>query len=121
VVNPGKMHMVMKQGETIIIRPDMYMKMNGSWKKIAGAGDVFDQNDAVKQMQLHQADFVSADLGMRTAGGTSYHAYEVTNTKKNTKETVFIDGSGRIGRFEMGSMVMVFSRYGEAVSIVPPM
>src|SRR5665213_522143 len=75
IVNPGKMHMLMKQGETIIIRPDMYMKMGGKWKKIAGAGDTLDQTDAVKQMQAHRADYTSQDLGMRTIGGTSDHAY----------------------------------------------
>ena len=121
VVNPGKMHMIMKEGETIIVRPDMYMKMGGKWKKIAGAGDTLDQSDAIKQMQFHHADYASQDLGMRTVGGATYHAYLVTNTKKHTKEMVFIDGSGRIGRFEQGAMVMVFSKYGEAVSIVPPM
>lgn len=121
VVNPGKMHMIMKEGETIIIRPDMYMKMGGKWKKISGAGDTLDQSDAVKQMQLHRADYSSQDLGMRTVGGTPYHAYLVTNVKKNTKETVFVDAAGRIGRFQFGDTTMTFSKYGEAVSIVAPM
>jgi hypothetical protein len=121
IVNPGKMHMVMKEGETIIIRPDMYMKMGGKWKKVAGAAGTMDQSDAVKQMQLHRADYTSQDLGMRTVGGTSYHAYLVTNVKKNTKETVFVDGAGRIGRFQFGDTTMTFSKYGEAVSIVAPM
>jgi hypothetical protein len=99
----------------------MYMKMGGKWKKFAGAGNLPDQTDAIKQMQLHQADYTSRDLGMRTVGGTPYHAYQVTNTKKKTIETVYVDGSGRIGRFEFGDTSMTFSRYGEAVSIVPPM
>jgi hypothetical protein len=121
VVNPGKMHMTMKMGETIVIRPDMYMKMDGKWKKFAGAGNTPDQSDAIKQMQLHHADYTSRDLGMRTVGGISYHAYLVTNLKKKTTETVFVDGGGRIGRFEMGDTVMTFTKYGENVSIVPPM
>jgi hypothetical protein len=121
VVNPGKMHMIMKEGETIVISPDMYMKMGGKWKKFAGAGATMDQSDAVKQMQLHRADYTSQDLGMRTIGGTSGHAYLVTNLKKNTKETVYVDGSGRIGSFQFGDTTMTFSRYGEAVSIVAPM
>lgn len=121
VVNPGKMHMIMKEGETIVIRPDMYMKMGGKWKKMAGAGATLDQSDAVKQMQLHRADYTSQDLGMRTVGGTSGHAYLVTNLKKNTKETVYVDGSGRIAGFQFGDTMMTFSRYGEAVSIVAPM
>jgi hypothetical protein len=121
IVNPGKMHMIMKDGETIIIRPDMYMKMGGTWKKITGAGDAMDQSDAVKQMQLHHADYTSQDLGMRTIGGASEHAYLVTNLKKNTKETVYVDSRGRIAGFQFGDMTMTFSNYGEAVSIVPPM
>jgi hypothetical protein len=121
IVNPGKMHMVMKDGETIIIRPDMYMKMGGKWKKITGVGDTMDQSDAVKQMQLHRADYTSQDLGMRTIGGAPEHAYLVTNLKKNSKETVYVDGSGRIAGFQFGDTTMTFSKYGEAVSIVAPM
>jgi hypothetical protein len=34
---------------------------------------------------------------------------------------MFVDDSGRIGRLEVAGMVMVFSKYGEALSIVPPM
>jgi hypothetical protein len=58
---------------------------------------------------------------MRSLGGTAYHTYLVTNLKKNTKETVYIDGSGRIGGFKFGDTTMTFSKYGEAVSIVAPM
>jgi hypothetical protein len=121
IVNPGRMHMIMKDGETIIIRPDMYMKMGGTWKKIAGVGDTMDQSDAVKQMQLHRADYTSQDLGMRTIAGASEHAYLVTNLKKNSKETVYVDSSGRIAGFQFGDTTMTFSKYGEAVSILPPM
>jgi hypothetical protein len=121
MVKPDKMHVIMKDGESIVIGSTMYMKMGGKWTKMSAAGMWSDPTAAVKLLQTHHADYTSVDLGMRTAGGVPYHAYSVTDTKKHTTETVYIDGAGRLGRVEARGTVIVFSKYGETVSIQAPM
>jgi hypothetical protein len=121
IVKPSKMRMVTKNTESIVIGSTMYLKISGKWKKMNATGFSLDPSDEVKKMQAHRADYTASDLGMRTVGGVPYHAYLVTDNKKHTKETVFIDAGGRLGRVETSGITMTFSKYGENVSIVPPM
>jgi hypothetical protein len=121
-VKPGMMHMVMKEGESIVIGPTMYMKMGGVWKKYGGGAALMgSQSDVLKKMQAERADYSSTDLGMRVVGGIPYHAYRLSSAKKQTTQTMFVDSSGRIGRIELGTTVMTLSNFGEHVSIRPPM
>lgn len=121
MVKPDKMHVYMKDGESIVIGSTMYMKMGGKWTKMNVPGLWSDPTSAVKMLQTNHADYSSVDLGMRNVGGVPYHAYTVTNSKKHTTETVYLDSAGRLGRIEERGIVMVFSKYGETVSIQPPM
>ena len=120
-VKPDKMHIVMKGVESIVIGSTMYVKMSGKWQKMDAKGLWSNPADAVKLMQTAHADYTSVDLGMSTAGGVPYHAYRVTDTKRHTSETIFIDAAGRLGRMEVRGSVITFSKYGEAFSIQPPM
>jgi hypothetical protein len=119
-VSPDKVHMVSKRGESILIGSTMYLKINGKWTKVNAPGVSSSPVEVMKQMQAHGADYTSSDLGMRTVDGVAYHAYAVTNTKKHTTETVFVDAAGRLGRVETGGSTMTFSKYAEAISIQPP-
>jgi hypothetical protein len=121
MMKPNKMHLYMKDGEGIVIGSTMYMKMGGKWTKTNVPGLWSDPTDAVKTMQTNHADYASVDLGMSTVGGVPYHAYRVTNSKKHTTETIYVDSAGRLGRIEARGIVIVFSKYGEAISIQPPM
>ena len=123
-VKPDKMHILSRDVDSIVIGSTMYVKMSGKWTKMDAKGLWSDPLDGVKQMQTHHADYTSADLGTLTAGGVSYHAYRMMDTKKHLSQTVFIDAAGRIGRIEISGIsviVITFSKYGEAFSIVPPM
>ena len=122
VINPGRYHMRMPEGEAIIIGDTMYMRMsvNGPWQKSTGMGTAFSQQDVLHSFAAEHEVTVS-DLGDRAVGGTHMHAYLVTNTAKHMTSTVFVDGQGRIARMEVGNMVMTLSRFGEAVSISAPM
>jgi len=121
VVNPNKAHAIAKDMEMIVIGSAMYVKMDGKWKKMNVPGLWSDPTDVAKKMQLHRTDFTASDLGMRTVGGVPYHAYALTDTKKHSKQTVYVDAAGRFGRVETDGIVMIFSKYGENVSIVAPM
>lgn len=121
VVKPDKEHAIWKSGETIVIGSTMYMKMGGSWKKMNVPGLWSSPVDVVKQIQAQGGNYTSSDLGMRIIGGVPYHAYRVTDTKKHFDDVIFVDAAGRLGRIEAHGDVMVFSKYGETVSIRAPM
>ena len=122
MVKPDKMRVITNGMESIVVGSTMYMKMGGKWTKMNVPGIWSSPIDAVKQLQSRHADYTSVDLGMRVVGGVPYHAYRVTDAKKHTSETVFVDSAGRLGRVEAsGGTVVTFSKYGETVSIQPPM
>ncbi len=122
VINPGRYHVTMPQGEAIIIGDTMYMRMtaNGPWQKMAGMGTTFSQQDVLHSFAAEH-EVTVADLGYRSVGGAQMHAYQITNTAKHFTSTAYVDGQGRIARIDAGTMVMTLSRFGEAVSISAPM
>jgi hypothetical protein len=119
VVNPGKMHTVMKAGEMYMIGPTMYMKIGGKWTKFANSNA---NSDVLARYHKFAANFSSEDLGMRTVPSGTFHAYAIHDTTHpNLKNTIYLDGSGRIARIDIDANVVTFSRYGVPVSIQPPM
>jgi flavin-binding protein dodecin len=121
VVTPDRMHMTMPLGESTIIGKTVYMKMNGVWKKFDVNGLMPSPTDEMKKMAAGRADTTVDDLGMRTVDGSLMHAYKITNAKKKTTSTVFIDHAGRIAREDIATTVFRMSKFGEAVSIAAPM
>jgi hypothetical protein len=121
VINPGRMHVKMKDGEMIVVDKTMYMKQAGVWTKYPGVDVMQTQTDPLKAFAAKAADYQVDDLGMKLVDGATLHAYRTTNLKKKYLAMMYIDGSGRIVRLETGTMVMVMSKFGEAVTIVAPM
>ena len=119
VSNPGKMHTVMKAGEMYMIGPTMYMKISGKWTKFANSNS---QGEVLARYHKFASNFSSQDLGMRTVPSGTFHAYAIHDTTHpNVKNTIYLDGSGRIARIDIDANVVTFSRYGVPVSIQPPM
>ena len=119
VVNPGKMHTVMKAGEMYVIGPTMYMKIGGKWTKFANSNS---GTDVLARYHKFASNYSSQDLGMRTIQAGTFHAYAVHDTAHpDVKNTIYLDGSGRIVRIDINDNVVIFSRFGVPVSIQPPM
>lgn len=119
VSNPGKMHTVMKAGEMYMIGPTMYMKIGGKWTKFANSNS---DSDVLARYHKFASNYSSDDLGMRTIPGGAFHAYAIHDkTHPNVKNTIYLDGSGRIVRIDIDANVVTFSRFGVPVSIQPPM
>jgi len=91
------------------------------WTKYPGVDVMQTQTDPLKAFAAKAADYQVDDLGMKLVDGATLHAYRTTNLKKKYLAMMYIDGSGRIVRMETGTMVMVMSKFGEAVTIVAPM
>jgi hypothetical protein len=121
MVNPGRMHMVMKKMnmESIVIGDTMYMKQNGVWRKLPGSSTGAASNP-LKAMAAKWNMVKVTDLGQKLAAGSMLHAYRVTNLRTQSTDTVFLDGSGRMVRFEQGTTVFEMSKFGEPVTIVAP-
>jgi hypothetical protein len=121
VSNPGKMHTVMKAGEMYMIGPTMYMKIGGKWTKFANSNSNSD-SDVLARYHKFASNYSSQDLGMRTVASGSFHAYAIHDTTHpNLKNTIYLDGSGRIARMDIDAQVVTFSRFGVPVSIQAPM
>jgi hypothetical protein len=117
VSNPGKVHTVMPEGEAVQIGTTLYMKIDGKWTKNTVSAS---ENPAVTYLKA-RANISTQDIGMRPVSGVLLHAYSVHNLKRpSDKDTVYLDSSGRIARWEIDSAVMTFSRYGEPVMIRAP-
>lgn len=121
VINPGRMHMTMKDAEIIVIDKTMYMKQGGSWTKVPGVDIMQTDSDPLKAFAAKIADYTVDDLGMKVIDGASLHAYRTTRPKEHYVSTIYIDSSGRIVRIESGTMSFTMSNFGESVSIVAPM
>jgi hypothetical protein len=119
VSNPGKMHTVMKAGEMYMIGPTMYMKIGGKWTKFANSNT---DSDVLARYHKFASNYSSQDLGMRTVPTGAFHAYAIHDTTHpNVKNTIYLDGSGRITRIDIDALVVTFSRFGQPVSIQAPM
>lgn len=121
VVNPGRMRMVSKGIETIIIGQTAYLKIGGSWRKMDAGGMGSTQMDVAQAIAKYRGDYTSTDLGTKIVDGAPMHAYLVNNAKTHRTEKIYVDGSGRMARVESGPLVIRFTKFNERVTITAPM
>ncbi|HEY1977369.1 MAG TPA: hypothetical protein VGG89_12520 [Candidatus Baltobacteraceae bacterium] len=117
-LSPNRIHTFAAGNEVIQIDTTTYMRLNGTWKKYPGGPSVA---DTMAFASSHNGGFTATDLGMRTVGGTSLHAYSVKTLKTGNITTVFLDGSGRIVRMDTGKVVMILSKFNAPLTINAPM
>jgi hypothetical protein len=126
-LNPIRMRISTDMGpqgtmQMVVLPPYMYMKMGSTgWKKTAGDAGSMTQMDVASMMQKQAGSYTVSDLGMQSRDGAMLHAYRINNTKLKTVSTVYLDGSGRMARFESTNLVMRFSNFGAPMNIAAPM
>jgi hypothetical protein len=126
-LNPMKVHVTTGGGaignvEVIGIAADMYMKTgSGPWTKYPGDTSSLTQMDIAAQFAKDRNADTTTDLGMQVKDGLPLHAYRIVNNARKTTAVFYLGADGRVARIEGGKMVMRFSKYGEAVTITPPM
>ena len=122
VVNPGDSHMTIGPMEIIIIGNTTYTKMGGSWAKQTASG--ISNGESPMALATPGPDAVVRDLGAKTVGGVSLHAYSMQKTASAPVATVYIDGNGLPVRIESaaarGNMVMQLSDFNAPITIVAP-
>jgi sRNA-binding regulator protein Hfq len=121
VVTPDRMHIVMKSGEMIAIGQTTYFKLNGAWQKLPGVNPMLTRADLLHTLQASKGKYSVADLGMKVVDGVPLHAYRTTDLANKKTTMIYVDGRQRIVRIDTGADIMRFTRFGENVSITPPM
>ncbi|HEY0614161.1 MAG TPA: hypothetical protein VGC96_05955 [Candidatus Elarobacter sp.] len=85
-VNPNSMHMSSEGMELIHIGTTTYMKMGGKWQKLPSSrGEVpMGMAERVRKMATEAKGVSATDLGMKSVGGESLHAYKMTQSDGTT-------------------------------------
>jgi hypothetical protein len=126
-LNPIRMRISTDMGaqgtmQMVVLPPYTYMNMGGTgWKKMGGDIGSMAQMDVASMMKKQAGNYTVSDLGMQSRDGAMLHAYRINDTKQKTVSDVFLDGAGRMARFETTNMVMRFSNFGVPVKIAAPM
>jgi hypothetical protein len=127
VVNPGKYHMTMNGGiEAIVIQPDMWVNMHGSWMHMSGAmgdrmqGMIGNVKGAIPTGN-YKTDYTVTDLGMKDG----YHAYDVTHKANSDHSIIYLmPGSlpAKIEAFSDGKKTTIaFSNFNSpSITVAPP-
>jgi hypothetical protein len=118
VVKPGNMHMRAQGVEMIVVGTGMYMKMGGNWMKMphqktSGMGDMASK---VRAMTKGANAVTATDLGMKSVGGETLHAYRMKQSD-GTESTVYVGRDGYCHRIDTkDNSSVTFSKF----NAVPP-
>jgi hypothetical protein len=122
---PTKMHIMMGSTmEMIKIDSEMYVKVQGTWRKfsIPGMDAMVNMYKGNIDKYTHAADdTVVTDIGMKVVDGAPLHGYTMKNAEAKTPVTIYIDGAGYPARMETDNgLVMLFSKFNAPMSIDAP-
>ena len=95
VVRPDSMHMHVGSTEMIRIGSTTFTKRGSrGWIKLAAMPGTNPAMiaDEVRAMSRDANDFSVIDLGMKSIGGETLHAYRLTQKKKGTQSTMYVGG-----------------------------
>jgi hypothetical protein len=121
VVTPDRMHLVVKNGEMMAIGQTTYFKLNGAWHKLPGVNPMLTRADLLHTLQASKGKYTVDDLGIKMVDGGPLHTYRTTDLANKKTTLVYVDGEHRIVRIDTGRDIMRFTKFGENVSITPPM
>lgn len=130
MVNPNKMHVTVGSIEAIMLDGAMYVKPQSNWMKIPAAasgmagGAFMGAVDRAKEA-VNQENFTATDLGTKTVGGASLHAYLVKSKDASKPATMYFDSAGMLARVEIdgdrgGTTAIVYSKYNAPIKIEAP-
>jgi hypothetical protein len=122
-VRPNSAHMMMGGMEIVHVGDTTYTKMNGKWSKFTSRrrGGPADMAERVRAMVRDANEVSATDLGMKSIGGETLHAYKMRN-KDGSTGTVYIGGDGlphRLQGSEPNSTVTI-SKFNAVPPIRPP-
>jgi hypothetical protein len=125
-VKPNSMHMTARGMEMIVIGSTMYVKPSGrSWMKMqnTAGGGPSDVKDWIHMTKDDTNKITATDLGMKSVGGESLHAYRMTSSKTNKPSTVYVGSDGYVHRVEgdKPGHAVTFSMFNQIAPLRAPM
>jgi hypothetical protein len=129
-VAPDKMELTFGPTEIIRIGTTSWVHVQGRWMQLPasaassmGAGSTSGLTEA-QGMAANAKDVTVTDLGMKTVGGASFHAYSVVQKCQTTPQIIYVGGDGRVARIEhatsTGTSSITFSKFNQPATISPP-
>jgi hypothetical protein len=129
-VAPDKMQMTFGPTEIIRIGTASWVHVQGHWMQVPaaaagsmGAGATSGVSQA-QNMAANAKDVTVTDLGMKTVGGATMHAYSVVQKGETSPQIVYVGSDGRVQRIERttsaGTSSITFSKFNQPATISPP-
>jgi len=129
-VAPDKMEMTFGPTEIIRIGTTSWVHVHGQWMQLPasaassmGAGATGGVTEA-QSMAANAKDVTVTDLGMKTVGGATFHAYSVTQKGDSSPRIIYVGGDGRVARIEhataSGTSSISFSKFNQPATITAP-
>ena len=108
VINrPSAMHVTSAGMEMVTVGETTYMKVGGSWQKLpASKRTTGFMSDPIRHMADTTAGVKATDLGMKSIGGETLHAYKIVD-KDGDGGIIFVGGDGLPHRFESNDHTVV--------------
>jgi hypothetical protein len=129
-VAPDKMDMTFGTTEIIRIGTTSWVHVQGHWMQVpaAAAGSMgAGMNSGITSAQgmaSNAKDVTVTDLGMKTVGGVSLHAYSVVQKGESSPQIVYVGSDGRVARIEhatsSGTSSITFSKFNQPATISAP-
>jgi hypothetical protein len=134
IMRPGRMRIRGPNDEEAIMLPGVtYMKMHGTWTKLANtrSRSLVDDLQAATA-SIAQGNFSAVDLGTKLVDGLHLHAYRVTPTQKELSPpdskpdsfTLYIGSNDLPRRMETstgeGGVIIRFSDFNAPMTITAP-
>jgi hypothetical protein len=123
-VRPDSMHMTMGGMEMVHVGSTTYMKMGGKWQKFTSSrreSGPTEMADRINKMMREANGLTATDLGMKSIGGETLHAYKMRQ-KDGTTGIVYVGHDGLPHRLQGNNAEMItISRFNAVPPIRPPM
>jgi hypothetical protein len=123
-VKPNAMRLSTEGMQMVHIGDTTYMMMNGKWQKFTSrnrSGGGFEMADEIRR-KISESNGVSAtDLGMKSVGGETLHAYKIRE-KDGSTGIVYVGADGLPHRFQgsRADETVTFSKFNGIGAIRAP-
>jgi hypothetical protein len=123
-VKPNSMRMSSRGMQMVHVGNTTYVNMNGKWQKFTHerAGGGFEMADHIRRAVSASNGVTATDLGMKSIGGETLHAYKMT-PKDGQPGTIYIGADGLPHRFQgsdTNNEVVTISKFNQVAPIRAP-
>jgi outer membrane lipoprotein-sorting protein len=130
VVNPNKMHFTTGSMQMIRIDDNSWVYVNGRWMAVPAmaAGQMSQMAGgamAARTLSDHAQHVTVTDLGAKSVGGETLHAYGVKDPDTATTSTIYVGADGYVHQMDVvdgrgRTSTIHISQFNQKIAIDPP-